>query len=171
MDGGPYRQAPVREACPTCATPLPEAERGQLQACPQGCGEWASALTVSERWADALDRDRSGRILWQQAATALPCIHCGKAMLHAPRAIWGTHRCREHGVWFARNARARFEGESTLAAELAARREAIRGLAITLREALAGDRNAQDALVRRIVDLEREVARAIAWSESARDRG
>ena len=63
-DHAPYRDA-ATEACPTCATPLVIAGPGELCPCPRGCGEWADAALVAERWGSAIDIDGDPRLRWR----------------------------------------------------------------------------------------------------------
>ncbi len=158
MDGqGPYRQA-GSAACPVCAAPLGPGDG--LAGCPAGCGEWASAAVVDARWGDALDLDGDTRLRWTAAPAPLPCVGCGAPMMRGTHAVWGLHRCRAHGVWFAPAARASFEASQAEAIDAhVAHRARVHALAEVLRAAIAGDPAAAVAIATQLLELQRQVDR------------
>jgi len=155
----PYRDA-ATEACPTCATPLVIARAGELRPCPRGCGEWADAALVAERWGSAIDVDGDPRLRWRSGRAAAPCIVCRKPMRNTVHPSWTVHHCHDHGAWFETDARARFEQQ--LAARIgqhrAERLEEAQMLELVA-AAVTGNPAAVRGLANRLLELERALRR------------
>ena len=154
---GPYRRSAL-ERCPSCATPLVPADVG-ARACPAGCGEWYPAGFVDEHWADAVDLDGDPRLRWHVARLQLGCLACAEPMRRVVHRDWSAFRCRDHGVWFLRDGRVRFEAQ--LAAEIALhleRRRARLARIAELRARLEREPRALEAVFRELEALEQTVA-------------
>lgn len=94
-----------------------------LLTCPGGCGEWAPQGLVDRLWGQAAAIDGPPRFLLRPDAPPPPCWECGEPLLRIVHKEWRTLRCPRHGVWFVKDARARFEAE--LATEIRAHREQL----------------------------------------------
>lgn len=158
-DQGPYRDA-ATEACPTCAAPLMGADPGELRRCPAGCGEWAAAALVAERWGRAVDVDGDPRLRWRADRKSQACVLCRAPMTSRVHAGFALHRCTDHGVWFERDGRARFEQQ--LAPVIGQHRaepvEEAQMLALVT-DAIAGNPAAARGLANRLMELERALRR------------
>lgn len=156
-DQGPYRQ-PDGLACPTCAAVLLARESGE-RACPKGCGEWVAASLAEQRWGRAVTIDGDPRLKWRVAAASLACPVCKAKATRVVHDGWQSFRCADHGVWFVRDARGRFE--RTCAAAIAEHRavlERAEAAIAMIRGAVGGDAAAVAALAARLLALEGEVA-------------
>ena len=153
---GPYRDA-MTEACPTCAAPL---VHGELRECPAGCGEWAAASIVAERWGRAVDVEGDPRLRWRAQRQPIACVVCRAAMKVVIHPTWQVHRCAEHGVWFARDDRGRFEQQMSpiIGMHRAERVEEAQMLALVT-AAVASDPAAIRSLASRLLELERALRR------------
>lgn len=159
LDQGPYRDA-ATETCPACATALVIAPPGDARPCPRGCGEWADASLVAERWGRAIDIDGDPRLRWRGGRKALPCVLCAQPMRNTVHATWAIHHCHGHGAWFEGDGRPRFEQHfaAIIGQHRAERLEEAQMLELVA-DAVTGNPAAVRGLANRLLELERALRR------------
>ena len=146
---GPYRTA-TREACPRCHGPMLPGG-GQLRTCASGCGDWAPAEVVAERWGDIIYTPTVAKRWWRDDARGVDCATCHQPMKPIAHDGWRVYRCTAHGAWLEPGVRARIEkqfgAEIQLHLQVKELTAAVRG----------GDEAAITDLVRRLLALEQQV--------------
>lgn len=176
VDGGPYRHA-ASENCPVCSTRLPMTDPAQPEprACANRCGDWCGVEAVRRRWGGEADEPGGlllvGPTRLEKTTQKLPCAICGQILGHVIHREWTAYRCRDHGVWFNKDSRQRYE--RTLSREiklyLSVQDEASK-LAEVITNAVARDADAARTLALRIVKLELKLAQQVQELQSLERR-
>ncbi len=164
IEGGPYRQSEL-ETCPVCKSRLPAADpaRPGPRVCANRCGDWCDAEGVKRWWGGEADEPGGllllGATKVEKMTQKLPCVVCSHTMGHVIDREWTAYRCHDHGVWFNKDSRQRYE--RTLSREikffLAVQDEASK-LAEVITSVVAKDSAAARLLAVRIVKLETRLA-------------